>query len=132
MCGPSSAIGLGDAERAQFPWLRERLRLPDHYMGLMRGVLGEDAEVGCVVATNTSGITRALALLVTPEIAGEITMPADAAPVDDIVQGTIAGDPVQVIVRPDAPRTPVAIMISPWIREHLYLYARQLWWPRRK
>ena len=122
---------MSDAERVQFPWLRERLRVPGHYMGLMRGVLGEDAEVGCIVATNTSGVTRALALLVTPEIAGEITLSPDAQPVDDIIEGRIADDPTQVLVRPEAPTVPVAILISPWIREHLYLYARQLWWPRR-
>lgn len=131
MCGPSSAIGLAQAERDVYPWLRERLRVPDHYMGLMRGVLGEDAEVAAVVATSRKGVSRALALLVTPEIAGEIDLPPGAEPVDGFVEGTIAGDPVQVVVRPEDPMTPVAILVSPWIREHLYLYARQLWWPRR-
>ena len=76
-------------------------------------------------------IKPALPFVPGSEIAGEITLSPDAQPVDDIIEGRIADDPTQVLVRPDAPTVPVAILISPWIREHLYLYARQLWWPRR-
>src|SRR5829696_3567099 len=105
MCGSTSAVGLADADRALWPMLRERLRVPGQLMGLMRGVLGGDAEVAALVTTTPSGIARPVAVLVTPEIAEEITLLED-------------------------PR-PVAIFVTDWMREHLYLYSRELWHRRR-
>lgn len=130
MCGPTSAIGLVDEERMHWPWLRERLRVPGHCMGLMRGVLGSDAEVAAVIATNHQGVSRALAVVATPPIAAEITMP-DLPAAGDSVVGQIADDDVEVLVAPGT-ATPAAMMITPWMRQHLYLYARQLWWPPRR
>jgi hypothetical protein len=83
MCGPSSALGLADTERALWPVLRERLRVPGQLMGLMRGLLGGDAEVGVVVATSPAGIAVPLAILVTPSIVAEIAF-ADEQPGGDV------------------------------------------------
>lgn len=55
MCGSTSAVGLGEQERQLWPVLRERLRLPGQLMGLMRGVLGGDAEVAALVTTTPPG-----------------------------------------------------------------------------
>lgn len=131
MCGPTSAIGLADEERAHWPWLRERLRVPDQCMGLMRAVLGSDAEVAAVVATDTRGVSRALAVVATPVIVTEIALPDLGVREDDVVIGHIGDDDVAVLIPPGS-STPAAMLITPWMREHLYLYARQLWWPRRR
>jgi hypothetical protein len=88
MCGPSSALGLADTERALWPVLRERLRVPGQLMGLMRGLLGGDAEVGVVVATSPAGIAVPLAILVTPSIVAEIAF-ADGQPGGDVRRGTV-------------------------------------------
>jgi hypothetical protein len=104
MCGSVSAIGLQDAEREVWPFLRERLRAPGRLMGLMRGVLG-DAEVAIVIGV---------------------------APEDDqhdLWRAMIGDDEVRVLVGEGAdghPR-PVAILTTPWIEQHLLLYARTLW-----
>lgn len=128
MCGASSAVGLGDAERALWPRLRDRLRAPGQLMGLMRGVLGEDAEVAAVVTTTPTGITRAVAILVTPAIAEEITL-LDGPPGSDVRAARIGADEVQVLLGdPDtSDARPVAIFATDWIRQHLSLYARELW-----
>ena len=129
MCGASSAVGLGDAERAQWPLLRDRLRTPGQLMGLMRGVLGGDAEVAAVVTTTPAGITRPVAILVTPAIAEEITL-LEGRPGSDVRRALIGAEEVEVLLgdlaTPDGGR-PVAIFVTDWIRQHLSLYARELW-----
>ena len=62
MCGTNSAVGLSEQERVAWPLLRDRLRRPGQLMGLMRGVLGGDAEVAAVVTTTPSGIARPIAI----------------------------------------------------------------------
>ena len=132
VCGPNSAIGLGAAERAVWPALKERLRKPGQLMGLMRGVLGGDAEVAAVVAANPAGSVRPLALLITPQIASELTL-SGAASAEDQVAGrrrAKVGDyDVDVLVglgAADMDR-PIAVLVSPWILQHLSLYTRTLW-----
>jgi len=128
MCGTSSAVGLSEQERVSWPLLRDRLRRPGQLMGLMRGVLGGDAEVAAVVTTTPSGIARPIAILVTPAIAAEITL-LDEDGATDVRQAVIGEDQVQVLIGRtgrDDPR-PVAILMTDWIREHLSLYARELW-----
>ena len=129
MCGASSAVGLGDAERALWPLLRDRLRTPGQLMGLMRGVLGGDAEVAAVVTTTPTGISRPIAILVTPAIAEEITL-LEGPPGSDVRRALIGAEEVEVLVgdlaTADAGR-PVAIFVTDWIRQHLSLYARELW-----
>ena len=128
MCGANSAVGLGDAERALWPLLRDRLRVPGQLMGLMRGVLGGDAEVAAVVTTTPTGITRPVAILVTPAIAEEIIL-FEGAPGQDVRQARIGDDDVEVLLGPAASEgaRPVAIFVTDWIRQHLSLYARELW-----
>ena len=133
MCGSTSAVGLADQERALWPMLRERLRVPGQLMGLMRGVLGGDAEVAALVTTTPSGIARPVAVLVTPEIAEEITLLEDDRGGGDVRRGRIGEDDVEVLIggsRDEDPR-PVAIFVTDWMREHLYLYSRELWHRRR-
>lgn len=137
MCGSVSAIGLQDRERAYWPYLRDRLREPGHLMALMRGVLG-DAEVAVVVAVTPDGAVRTLAVLTTAEeIAHEIRL-ADApepgiAGRPDIRPATVGDYDVQVLTGGEpgeAPR-PLAVLATPWIEQHLLLYARALWHRRR-
>jgi hypothetical protein len=134
MCGASSAVGLGDAERALWPQLRDRLRAPGQLMGLMRGVLGGDAEVAAVVTTTPTGITRPVAILVTPAIAEEITL-LEGPSGSDVRRARIGADEVEVLLgdaaTSDAAR-PVAIFVTDWIRQHLSLYARELWHRRAR
>ena len=135
MCGPSSALGLDEVERAVWPDLRERLRRPGRLMALMRGVLGGDAEVAAVVSITPEGVVTPLALLATPGIVAEITL-REPAPADgaegrdraDVRRGRIGDYDVDVLMRTDADaETPAAVLVSPWIFEHLTLYARKLW-----
>lgn len=128
MCGPSSAISLDAAERASWPYLRERLRPPGRLMALMRGVLGGDTEVSVVASVTGAGMSDPLALLVTPAIAAELTMVEPLSSEPDAWRGTIGEDTVVVLTRNESgePR-PVAIRMTPWIRQHLTPYARQLW-----
>ena len=126
MCGPSSAIGLSAAERALWPDLRERLRVPGHGMGLMRAVLGDDVEVAVVVSVAPTGVTRPLAVLATPGIAEEV----DVVEVDgDRGRGVIGGDDVGLLLGVSG--EPVAVLVNDWLRTHLSLYARELWHRRR-
>src|SRR5829696_2356011 len=128
MCGATSAVGLGEQERQLWPLLRERLRRPGQLMGLMRGVLGADAEVAALVTTTPAGTVRPVAILVTPAIAAEITF-VDGSPDAQLRRGRIGEDEMDVLIgrvgRED-PR-PIAILVTDWMREHLYLYARELW-----
>lgn len=130
MCGPSSAIGLTEHERALWPELRERLRVPGHSMAMMRGVLGSDAEVAVVVSVTPAGIAQPLALVVTPAIAAEIT---DLGSAGDLRLGRIAGDEITVVMGRAGGEQPIALLMTDWIREHLFVYARELWHrPRRR
>jgi hypothetical protein len=134
VCGSVSAIGLQQPERDQWPHLRERLREPGHLMALMRGVLG-DVEVAAVVAVTPEGAVKTRAILTTaPEIAAELELctspPVDAtAGATDLQWAKIGGDDVQVLMGagPQGLRRPLAILATPWIEQHLLLYARTLW-----
>jgi hypothetical protein len=131
VCGPSSAIGLDASERVLWPMLKERLRRPGHVMGLMRGVLAEDAEVAAVVATSPEGRVQPLAILVTPMIAEELELPS--GPCDgDICHGKVGDYDVDVLMGTVGEDVrPVALMMTSWIFEHLAIYTRRLWYPRR-
>lgn len=139
MCGTVSAIGLEDRERELWPYVRERLRRPGELMALMRGVLG-DAEVGVVASVTPQGRVTPLAILATPqEIVDEITLlpPDEAAgePGSDRAHSgglwpAKVGDYDAVVLvgeGPDGKPRPVAILTTPWIEQHLLLYARDLW-----
>lgn len=137
MCGSVSAIGLQDDERRFWPELRERLRVPDHLMALMRGVLG-DVEVAVVVAVTPDGVVDPRAVLASPEIRDEIDLAGAGAPPPDsdglaVQAATIGDDAVQVITRRDEEGRPqpLAVLSTPWIDQHLLLYARTLWHRRR-
>jgi hypothetical protein len=134
MCGTVSAVGLQDSEREFWPYLRERLRVPGHLMALMRGALG-DTEVAAVVAVAPRGAVTPLAILATPEeIAAEIRL-ADDGPDPDrtdrdgLRRATVGDDDVDVLVGegPDGQPRPLAILATPWIEQHLVLFARTLW-----
>jgi hypothetical protein len=97
-------------------------------MGLMRGVLGGDTEVAAVVTTTPVGIVRPVAILVTPSIATEVTL-LDGDGDADVRRALIGEDEVWVLIErigKDEPR-PLAIFVTDWMREHLNLYARELW-----
>jgi hypothetical protein len=134
MCGTVSAAGLQDHERESWPWLRERLRVPGHLMALMRGALG-DTEVAAVVAVTPQGAVTPLAILATPEvIAAEIRLAPDEpdqdpAGRDGLRRATVGDYDVRVLVDegPDGQPRPLAILATPWIEQHLLLYARTLW-----
>lgn len=127
MCGSNSAVGLAEDERAQWPLLRERLRVPGQLMGLMRGVLGGDAEVAVVVTTTPAGIAKPVAILATPMIAEEITLLRDG-PKSDVRRGRIGDDEVEILISSaGGGDRALAVFVTGWIREHLYLYARELW-----
>jgi hypothetical protein len=133
MCGSVSAIGLEDAERRLWPQLRERLRVPGSLMALMRGVLG-DAEVAAVVAVAPDGRVTPLAILTTAQpIMQEISLiPDDGGQTGtpaDIAAARIGDDDVRVLLGPgpDGRHEPVAVLNTPWIDQHLLLYARTLW-----
>ena len=126
MCGPNSAIGLDETEREMWPELKERLRQPAHMMALMRGVLGGDAEVAAVTAVNPAGVVRPLAILATPAIADEIELTGDGS--ESRQPGRIGDYEVEVLLgKVGGERKPVAILMTPWIFEHLTLYTRKLW-----
>ena len=93
-------------------------------MGLMRAVLGGDAEVAVVVATTAAGVSAPLAVLVTPVIAAELTLPAVLEP-GSVVAAHVGPYDVEVVV--DEQARPAALLISPWLFENLSLYARKLW-----
>jgi hypothetical protein len=135
MCGSVSAIGLEERERELWPLLRERLRRPGHLMALMRGVLG-DAEVAVVAAVTPHGMVTPLAILTTAEaVAAETRLMEDHdGPSADGVRRARIGDyDVEVLVDegPGGAR-PLAILATPWIEQHLLLYARTLWRPPRR
>jgi hypothetical protein len=126
MCGPTSAIGLDDAERGSWPQLRDRLRQPGTLMALMRGVLGGDTEVAAVATVTPDGVASPVALVVTPGIAAEIRM------VERLGEGVWAariGDYDVEVLTDDTvgdPR-PIAVRVNPWIAQHLTVFARKLW-----
>lgn len=126
MCGPTSAIGLEEQERASWMAVRESLRRPGTMMGLMRGFLA-DNEVAAVVEIETSGAVRPVAVLVTPVIAAELRL-SDPS-LSEPRQHAYVGDyEVEVLVAEmDGARRPVAVLVTQWIYEHLFLYSRRLW-----
>jgi hypothetical protein len=136
MCGSVSAIGLEQRERELWPSLRERLRKPGHLMALMRGVLG-DTEVAAIVAVTPQGVVELRAILAISETrAAEIQLlPLSGGRSEDAdVRPAKVGDyDVEVMVDrgPDGQPRPLAILTSPWIEQHLLLYARNLWHRRQ-
>jgi hypothetical protein len=127
VCGTTSAIGLNQAERDDWPQLRERLRQPGQLMALLRGVLGGDEEVAAVAAVTPSGIVHQLAILVTPAIWAELDL---GEPVGDHRRAGRIGDyDVDVLVDSSAAGDPraIAILMTPWIFENLILFSRKLW-----
>lgn len=130
MCGPNSAIGLEQWERDVWAVIKDALREPGTLAGLMRGFLG-DGEVSFVVATVPEGLSRPLAMIVNPVVAAELELEDPGMNADRQV-GSIGGDPVEVLVGDvDGVRRPLAIRVTPWITEHMFVYARRLWWPPR-
>ena len=97
-------------------------------MGLMRGVLGGDAEVAVIVSTSPAGISTPVAILVTDAIAGELNL-LDRDLGSGLSRARIGDDEVDVVVDglSGGPPEPLAILVTGWIREHLYLYSRELW-----
>ena len=132
MCGPNSALGLDQRERELWPQLRDRLREPGRLMAMMRGVLGGDSEVAVLVTVTPEGVARPVAILVTPPIEAEIELSQEGS--DDLRRGRIGDDDVEVVMGSGhgEPPHPIALLTTDWMREHLYLYARELWHrPRR-
>jgi hypothetical protein len=129
VCGNVSAIGLQEAERELWPVLRERLRVPGELMALMRGVLG-DTEVGAVVSVTPQGVVTVRAILATPPaIADEIRL-LDTGTDRPWLRHALVGEyEVEVVVGewPDGQPRPLAILTTPWIEQHLLIYARTLW-----
>jgi hypothetical protein len=129
VCGNVSAIGLQEAERELWPVLRERLRVPGELMALMRGVLG-DTEVGAVVSVTPQGVVTVRAILATPPaIADEIRL-LDTGTDRPWLRRALVGEyEVEVVVGewPDGRPRPLAILTTPWIEQHLLIYARTLW-----
>jgi hypothetical protein len=123
MCGPHSALGLDEIERARWPYLRDRLRRPGASMGLMRSVLGGDTEVAVVVATTAAGVSSPLAVVVSPIIEAELTVRQPEP--GEVVAGQVGPYEVQVLCDPEG--RPAALLMSPWLFENLSLYARKLW-----
>lgn len=125
MCGPNSAIGLGEVDRVHWPELRERLREPGRLMALMRGVLGGDTEVACITSVSPQGSVQPLALIATPGIVEEIQLSLSPA-AEGVRSGKVADYDVEVIVDTSGER-PLAVLMSPWIFHNLTLYTRKLW-----
>jgi hypothetical protein len=132
MCGSVSAISLEDSDRRSWPYLRERLRAPGRMMALMRGLLG-DVEVAAVVAVTPEGAVTPLAVLTTAaEIAQEIELSppgVDDAGTEGLRPARIGDYDVEVLVEvgPDGRQRPLAVLVTPWIEQHLLLFARTLW-----
>jgi hypothetical protein len=128
MCGANSAIGTAGAEREMWSQVRERLREPGYLMGLMRAVLDGAIEVAVAVAVTPDGAVWPLAPLATPGIVEEIQL--GAAEGDGLRKAWIGDDEFDVLVGTDPGRAgtqPLAVLVTPWIVEHLALYARRLW-----
>lgn len=129
MCGSVSAVGLEERERALWPYTREALREPGHLMALMRGALG-DAEVAVVLAVAPNGVVHPLAVLTggTP-IAEEISAVGPASPhsAHPELRPARVGDYDVVVLVDTRSGDPVAVLNTPWIEQHLLLYARTLW-----
>jgi hypothetical protein len=127
VCGTSSAIGLNEVDRADWPQLRERLRQPDHLMALIRGVLAGDEEVAAVAAVTPAGIVRPLAILVTPAIEDELDLGIPTG--DDRTAGHIGDYEVEVLLdaAAEGEQRAIAVLMTPWIFENLVLFSRKLW-----
>jgi hypothetical protein len=97
-------------------------------MGLMRGVLAGAVEVAAVVATTPDGAVRPIALLATPALTEEVQLNETGG--EGIRPARIGDDDIDVLVAsmPGQDQAQlVAILVTPWIVEHLALYARNLW-----
>ena len=130
MCGPGTALGLAEDERAVWPELRERLRQPGRSMALMRAMLGGETEVAAVVSVRPDGVVQPLALLVSEELGQALELEDEGPDVPAGVRRGHLGDyDVEVLMGADRegrPR-PIALSMSPWISQHLFLAARRLW-----
>ncbi len=125
MCGNVSAISLEPWERRRWPELRERLRVPDRMMGLMRGLIGE-VEVAVVIAVTLDGVVTPVAIVELPqEIRDELVLAPDGSAKVGDYDVRVLTDP-----GPDGRPEPVALLATGWIDQHLLLYARRLWWRR--
>lgn len=124
MCGATSAVGLDDLERRMWAEIRDRLRVPGQLSGLMRGFLGAE-EVAVAIATAPDGRVTPLAVLITPAMSDELTLQSTASGRE--TTGHVGGYEVEVLLGEGAGVGPVALMVTPWMREHLALYARTLW-----
>ena len=130
VCGPTSAIGLDNAERELWPELRERLRRPGALMALMRGVLGGDTEVAAVTTVTPDGVVTPVALLVTPGLATELHL--DRLVADGVWAARVGDYDVEVLTAGTrSGDEPIAVRVNPWIAQHLTLFARKLWTRRR-
>ena len=128
VCGPNSAIGLLPWERERWVVVKEQLRRPGEYPGLMRGFLA-DKEVAAVISTTRDGMSTPLAVIVSHEIEDELDLPADGT---GWVGARIGDYPAEAYVeRTDEGLRPVAVRMTPWMNEYLVLYARKLWTSRR-
>lgn len=131
MCGPTSAIGLESQERALWLAVKDQLRRPGVMPGLMRGFLA-DSEVAAVVEIEPTGAVRPVAVLVTLAIAEELAL-SDPTLSAHRQAARIGEYDVEVLVgEVDGQRRPAAVLVTQWIYEHLILYSRQLWRPRRE
>jgi hypothetical protein len=128
VCGSVSAIGLEQRERDLWPYLRERLRQPGRLMALMRGVLG-DTEVAAVTAVTAQGAVTPLAILTTSEeIAQEIVLDEDDGARPGLRKAKVGDYEVDVVVDEESDGSrPLAILVTPWIEQHLLVFARTLW-----
>ena len=124
MCGATSAVGLDDLERRMWAEVRDRLRVPGQLSGLMRGFLGAE-EVAVAISTAPDGRVTPLAVLITPTMSDELALASTATGRE--VTGHVGEYEVQVLLGDGAGAGPVALMVTPWMREHLALYARSLW-----
>ena len=111
--------------------------MPGHYMALMRGLLGE-VELAVVAAVTLDGYAKPQAILAgAPELRAEIELVGAEGPIGEdglaMQAGKIIDDPIQVITEPDGQggRRILAVLATPWIDQHLLLYARNLWYRRR-
>jgi hypothetical protein len=98
-------------------------------MGVMRGVLAEEAEVAAVVAVSPQGTVQPLALLATRLLADDIQL-VGGSPEDGVRPGRIGDYDVDVLLDPPTDKTParpLAVLLSPWIIRNLALYTRKLW-----
>jgi hypothetical protein len=129
MCGPTSAIGLEEPERALWWLVRHHFEEPGRFVGLMRGFLA-DREVAAIVTTAVDGAVRPVAVLVSADIEAELVVGEDAgAGWSEVGLGDYRVEVFFDVL--DESLRPVAVRMTPWMHEYLVLYARRLWGRRR-